>query len=321
MRPRLSKILIAGTGAESTSETIEHTNRAARIGYAVALVRTPSFYKPSINDHMLAEHYLRVADNARIPVMVYSVPVFTHVTVEASLIERVAKHPNIVGMKDSSGDMKGIAAIIAAAPKEFQTLTGSAATLYEALELGAVGAILGLADVFPDLCAEIYEAASAGDRAKAQTLAQKLVPPAKMLLMDYGIGGLKYAQDRMGFYGGLPRPSPARRERRGQGGNRPDVGESYLPASASFIAVICGRLGRAGRTSFTRFARMHAVQAWWCGQIGASFRAVAAVRPRSALLAFLILRPALIAASQGRVYHESLDGVSLSFLPRYSPDI
>ena len=199
------KILIAGSGAESTAETIEHTNRAARIGYAVALVRTPSFYKPSINDHMLAEHYLRVADNARIPVMVYSVPVFTHVAVGASLIERVANHPNIVGMKDSSGDMKGIAAIIAAAPKEFQTLTGAASTLYEALELGAVGAILGLADVFPDLCAEIYEAAGAGDRAKAQTLAQKLVVPSKMLLMDYGIAGLKYAMERLGFYGGLPR--------------------------------------------------------------------------------------------------------------------
>jgi 4-hydroxy-2-oxoglutarate aldolase len=199
------KILIAGTGAESTAETIEHTNRAARMGYAVALVRTPSFYKTSIDDHMLAEHYLRVADAARIPVMVYAVPIFTHVTVGASLIARVANHTNIIGMKDSSGDMQGIAAIIAAAPKEFQTLTGAASTLYEALELGAVGAILGLADVFPDLCAEIYEAAEAGDRAKAQTLAQKLVVPAKMLLMDYGIGGLKYAQDRLGFYGGLPR--------------------------------------------------------------------------------------------------------------------
>jgi 4-hydroxy-2-oxoglutarate aldolase len=120
------KILIAGTGAESTAETIEHTNRAAKIGYAVALVRTPSFYKPSIDDHMLAEHYLRVADAARIPVMVYSVPVFTHVTVGASLIERVGKHPNIVGMKDSSGDVAGVAAVVAAAPKEFQKLTGSA---------------------------------------------------------------------------------------------------------------------------------------------------------------------------------------------------
>jgi 4-hydroxy-2-oxoglutarate aldolase len=199
------KILIAGTGAESTEETIEHTNRAAKIGCVVALVRTPSFYKPSINDHMLAEHYLRVADAARIPVMVYSVPVFTHVTVGASLIERVGKHPNIVGMKDSSGDVAGVAAIIAAAPKEFQTLTGSASTLYEALQAGAVGAILGLADAFPDLCAEIYAAAGAGDRAKAQTLAQKLVVPSKMLLMDYGIAGLKYAMDRLGFYGGLPR--------------------------------------------------------------------------------------------------------------------
>ena len=199
------KLLIAGTGAESTAETVEHTNRAAKIGYAVALVRTPSFYKPSIDDHMLAEHYLRVADAALIPVMVYSVPVFTHVTVGASLIERVGKHPNIIGMKDSSGDMKGIAAIIAAAPKGFQTYTGAASSLYEALQLGAVGAILGLADVFPDLCAEIYAAAEAGDRAKAQTLAQKLVIPSKMLLMDYGIAGLKYAMERLGFYGGLPR--------------------------------------------------------------------------------------------------------------------
>jgi 4-hydroxy-2-oxoglutarate aldolase len=200
------KVLIAGTGAESTAETIEHTHRAARIGYPVALVRTPSFYKPSINDHMLAEHYLRIADASRIPVMVYSVPVFTHVTVEASLIARVAKHPNIIGMKDSSGDVAGAAAIIAAAPKEFQTLTGSAATLYEALEAGAVGGILALADAFPDLCAEIYEASVAGNRAKAQMLAQKLVVPSKMLLLQYGIAGLKYAMDRLGYYGGLPRP-------------------------------------------------------------------------------------------------------------------
>ena len=200
------KILIAGTGAESTAETIEHTNCAAKIGYAVALVRTPSFYKPAINDHMLAKHYLRVADAARIPVMVYSVPVFTHVTVGASLIGRVGKHPNIVGLKDSSGDIAGVAAIIAAAPQEFQTLTGAASTLHEALQVGAVGAILGLANAFPDLCAEVYEAAEAGDRAKARTLAQKLVIPSKMLLMDYGIAGLKYAMERLGFYGGLPRP-------------------------------------------------------------------------------------------------------------------
>ncbi len=199
------KILIAGTGAESTGETIAHTHRAAKIGYAAALVRTPSFYKPAMNQHTLAEHYLRVADAATIPVMVYSVPIFTHVTVEAGLIARVAHHPNIIGIKDSSGNVEGVAAIIAAAPTRFQTLVGSAATLYESLEVGAVGAILALADAFPELCAEIYECSRAGDRAKAQSLAEKLIAPSRLLGAQYGIAGLKYALDRLGYYGGPPR--------------------------------------------------------------------------------------------------------------------
>src|SRR6202046_1840662 len=92
-----NKILIAGTGAESTAETIEHTNKAASLGYAVALVRTPSFYKPAMSENALAAHYPRVADAARIPILMYSVPIFTHVTVEAPLVARVAQHPNIVG--------------------------------------------------------------------------------------------------------------------------------------------------------------------------------------------------------------------------------
>ena len=201
-----SKILIAGTGAESTAETIEHTNRAASLGFAVALVRTPSFYKPAMSEEALAEHYLRVADAARIPVLVYSVPVFTHITVEAPLIARVSKHPNIIGMKDSSGNVQGVADIIAAAPKHFQTLVGSASTLYESLEKGAVGAILALACAFPELCVEIYEASRAGESAKAHSLAQELIAPAKMFGPQYGIAGLKYALDRLGYFGGPARP-------------------------------------------------------------------------------------------------------------------
>jgi 4-hydroxy-2-oxoglutarate aldolase len=201
-----NKILIAGSGAESTTETIEHTNRAASLGYALALVRTPSFYKPAMSEDALAEHYLRVADAARIPILVYSVPIFTHVTVEAPLIARVSKHANIIGMKDSSGNVQGVADIIAAAPKEFQTLVGSASTLYESLEKGAVGAILALACAFPELCVEIYEASRAGESAKAHSLAQQLIAPAKMFGPQYGIAGLKYALDRMGYYGGSPRP-------------------------------------------------------------------------------------------------------------------
>lgn len=199
------KMLIAGTGAESTAETIEHTNRAASLGYAAALVRTPSFYKPAINDDLLAAHYLRVADEARIPVLLYSVPVFTHVTIGTSLVARVAHHPNIIGIKDSSGSVEGAREIIAAAPKTFQTLVGSPTTLFESLDIGAMGAILALADVFPELCVEIFECSRAGERDKAQRLAQKLLAPAKMFGPQYGIPGLKCALDRQGYYGGPPR--------------------------------------------------------------------------------------------------------------------
>jgi 4-hydroxy-2-oxoglutarate aldolase len=200
------KILIAGTGAESTAETIEHTARAAGIGFDAALVRTPSFYKPAINDEMLAEHYMRVADAARIPVLVYSVPVFTHVTVEASLIARVSKHPNIIGMKDSSGNVDGVAKIIAAAPKSFQTLVGSASTFYDSLERGACGAILAVANALPEMCCEIWQAFQNRQGERARSLQQKLTTAGKMFGPQYGIAGLKYALDRRGYYGGPPRP-------------------------------------------------------------------------------------------------------------------
>jgi 4-hydroxy-2-oxoglutarate aldolase len=200
------KILIAGTGAESTAETIEHTNRAASLGFDAALVRTPHFYKPQMKLDALSEFYLRVADASRIPVLVYSVPIFTNLQVEAPLIALVAKHPNIIGMKDSSGDVEGVRKIIATAPKTFQTLVGSASTLFESLELGACGAILALANPFPELCVEIYEASRSGDSKNAHSLAQQLLAPAKILGPQYGIPGLKYALDRLGYNGGPPRP-------------------------------------------------------------------------------------------------------------------
>jgi 4-hydroxy-2-oxoglutarate aldolase len=199
------KILIAGTGAESTAETIVHTNRAAELGYAAALVRTPSFYKPAVNDDLLAEHYLRVADAAKIPVLLYAVPIYTHIKIEASLVARVAKHPNIIGMKDSSGDVNGVRQNVEAAPETFQTLVGWPTILFESLEVGAVGAILAVADAFPELCVSIFRAARAGQREKAQELAQKLVAPAKIFGSQAGLSGLKYAMDRQGYYGGPTR--------------------------------------------------------------------------------------------------------------------
>jgi 4-hydroxy-2-oxoglutarate aldolase len=200
------KILIAGTGAESTVETVAHTRRAAELGFDAALVRTPSFYKPAVNDDLLAEHYIRVADASKIPVLIYSVPVFTHITVEASLIARVRTHPNIVGIKDSSGTVDGTAAIIAAGSKDFQVLVGSAAALYESLRRGSVGAVLAVSNAFPRLCLEIYEAHLRGESRRAEALQENLTLYAKILGPKYGIAGLKYAMDRLGYFGGLPRP-------------------------------------------------------------------------------------------------------------------
>jgi 4-hydroxy-2-oxoglutarate aldolase len=212
------KELVAGTGAESTAETIVHTNHAASLGYKAALVRTPSFYKPAMTEDALVEHYLRVADAAKIPILVYSVPIFTHVTVESPVVARTSKHPNIIGIKDSSGNVAALAASIAAAPKEFKTFVGSASALYEALEVGATGAILALANAFPDVCADIYESARSGNQSKAHSLAQTLAAPAKMLGPQYGIAGLKYAMEHYGYVGGptrlplLPLTEAARRE-------------------------------------------------------------------------------------------------------------
>src|SRR5580693_5958579 len=183
------KELVAGTGAESTIETIAHTNHAASLGYKAALVRTPSFYKPVMTEDALVEHYLRVADAAKIPILVYSVPIFTHVTVESPVVARTSKHPNIIGIKDSSGNVAALAASIAAAPKEFRTLVGSASAVFEGLEVGASGAILALANAFPDVCSEIYELSRSGQREKAQSLGQTLAAPAKMFGPQYGIAG------------------------------------------------------------------------------------------------------------------------------------
>ena len=212
------KVLIAGTGAESTAETIEHTNRAASLGYHAALVRTPSYFKPQMNERVMKEHFLRVADAAKIPVLVYSVPQFTGVAVEATVVAKLAEHPNIIGIKESSGNVQRVAEIIAAVPPNFQTLVGSASTLFPSVAMGAVGGILALACALPELCVELYEAARSGQVERARSLQEQLLTPSSILVARYGVAGLKYALDRLGYYGGptrrplLPVDEAAKRE-------------------------------------------------------------------------------------------------------------
>jgi 4-hydroxy-2-oxoglutarate aldolase len=199
------KLLIAGTGAESTVETIARTKRAAALGYQVALVKTPYYYKPVYRAETYIQHYRAVADASPIPVLLYSVPQFTGITLETPEILTLAAHPNIVGIKDSSGNIQRAGEIVAGAPSKFQVLTGGAAVIYPALAVGASGAILALAAALPEKCVELYELVQRGQHEQAKQLQHVLVQASKRIVSEHGIPGVKYAMDLRGFQGGLPR--------------------------------------------------------------------------------------------------------------------
>jgi 4-hydroxy-2-oxoglutarate aldolase len=199
------KKLIAGTGAESTAETIERTKRAAEIGYDAALVKTPYYYKPSYKPEVYVTHYRRVADESPIPIFLYSVPQFTGVALESPEVILLAQHSNIVGIKESSGNVQRVAEIIAGTPPSFQVLVGAAPTVYPSQVLGARGAILALADALPEKCVALFELARQGHHEKARELQSVLAHASKLILSETGIAGLKHVMDQRGYRGGLPR--------------------------------------------------------------------------------------------------------------------
>jgi 4-hydroxy-2-oxoglutarate aldolase len=199
------KLLIAGTGVESTAETIVRTKRAAALGFQVALVKTPYYYKPAYKAETYIQHYRAVADASPIPVLLYSVPIFTGVTMETPEIVALAAHPNIIGIKDSSGSIQRIGEVVSAAPEDFYVLTGGAAVVYPALAMGARGAILALACALPEKCVELYELFQQNRHAEARALQHVLVNASKRIVSEHGIPGLKYVMQLRGYHGGVPR--------------------------------------------------------------------------------------------------------------------
>jgi 4-hydroxy-2-oxoglutarate aldolase len=199
------RVRIAGTGVDSTAETISRTAVAAKFGFDYALVNTPCFLKPMMKPEILIEHYRQVADASQIPILLYSVPQFTGVALEADVVARLAEHPNIAGMKESSGNVDRVGAILASVPSSFQLLTGSATTIYPAMVLGAKGAILALADFLPELCVALHAAAAAHDSVKSLELQRRIMPASRGIVEAKGIAGVKYAMDRRGYYGGPTR--------------------------------------------------------------------------------------------------------------------
>ncbi len=201
-----SMALLAGTGVESTAATINLTKQAADIGVDAVLVKNPFYFKSQMTFDVYLAHYTAVADASPVPVIIYNVPVFTGVPLQSRLVIELAKHPNIRGLKDSSGDVKLISEVVWNTDgDQFSVLAGAAPTLFPAMVAGARGGIVALACAAPKASLALYRAFAAGDWKKAGVIQRIIAPAAGAVTEKYGIAGLKAAMEMEGFQPGLPR--------------------------------------------------------------------------------------------------------------------
>ncbi len=198
--------VIAGTGCESTEETIELTRNCAECGAHAALVVTPHYYGGRMNDEALLAYFTAVADHSPIPILLYNVPKFTNINMTCGLVARLSRHPNIVGIKDSTGNVNQLGDIANNVDADFNLLVGTAGALFGALALGCVGGVLALANVAPQICVQIYQLVQDGKFEAAKRLQLKMIPVNQAITATYGVPGLKAAMDMLGYFGGDPRP-------------------------------------------------------------------------------------------------------------------
>lgn len=196
--------LIAGAGRESTRATIAACHAAAEAGADGVLIRAPSYYGPVLTTASLTEHFRQVADRSPIPLILYNFPRYTHVPIELPVIAALARHENVWGAKDSSGDLKNFAAFREAAP-DWSMFIGPGASYYAALELGAAGAIAAVACFATEQTVGIGQAFNAGDTAGAGRQQEVVAPLHKTIVGELGVPAIKVAMDMVGLEGGPPR--------------------------------------------------------------------------------------------------------------------
>jgi 4-hydroxy-2-oxoglutarate aldolase len=198
-------LLIAGTGAESTRATIRLTRKAAELGADAAIIVTPNYYKSGMTGDAMTSHYYTVAEASTIPVIIYNVPQFTGVDLDALTLLKLAEHPNIIGMKESAPNLVKIADVARGAAwgnRHFEVLAGSASYLLSGMSVGAVGGVVASANVAPHECVQVYRDCSTGNYGAALPVQQHLLPLNAAVTTKWGIAGLKYAMEQVGLYGG-----------------------------------------------------------------------------------------------------------------------
>ena len=199
------KPLLIGTGGEATRLVVARNREAFELGADAALVLPPHYYTASMTETVLQMHYETLADESPLPLMLYNFPGVTTFAFSPSLIAKLAQHENIVGMKDSSGNVAALTETMGRVPADFQVMTGSAPTFLAALGLGARGGILAVANVAARPYRQLYDAFYGGDLETARALQLSLNPLAQAVTTRFGIPGLKAAMKLQGFDAGYPR--------------------------------------------------------------------------------------------------------------------
>ena len=204
------RLLIAGTGVESTRGTIRLGLEAADAGADAVLVQPPAYYLGAMTPEAVREHYIAVADASPVPVLIYQAPLrFSTIDFPSGLVAELSRHPNIVGIKDSRGSLEKVAELLDCVPDDFAVIVGNGAGLYAALELGAAGGILGVANLAPAESAGIFQRFAEGRTSEAGRLQERVGPVHKKVVAGFGVPGVKAAVDLLGGHGGSPR-SPLR---------------------------------------------------------------------------------------------------------------
>ena len=196
------KMLIVGTGAESTRMCLRLTRDAAKRGADAVLVVAPHYYSSAMTIDALRAHYRRIADESSVPVLLYNIPKYMHFALPAELVAELAQHENVIGIKDSSGNADLFAGFLPAQSDTFSVLTGNGPFWQKALAAGARGGILAMSLFAAALSRDVYEAMQRGDVSTAVALHERLTPPGGRIVGDFGVPGVKAAMDAVGLYGG-----------------------------------------------------------------------------------------------------------------------
>ena len=197
--------LLSGTGSESTRLTISRCRDAAAAGVDAALVIAPHYFLKRMNEAALLAHFRAVADASPIPVLLYNMPAYAHLVLSPGLVHTLAQHENIIGMKDSAGNLPVLAQYLEAQSESFTVLTGNGSSAAAAVHHGARGAILAIALYAALPVRAMMDAALGGREAEAAQLQMPLVPLATEIAGALGPPGIKAAMDLVGLDGGLPR--------------------------------------------------------------------------------------------------------------------